>query len=85
MTRFYEDPSITVQPDGLAVTKTMHSNRNTEISQYYVVKEGNVELSAKYPSYEQASSELGRLLLESSSRNLRVAVVDRFGNELLRG
>ena len=83
-TNTWGDP--TVQTDGLAINNTPSQNlrTNTETNQYYVVKEGNVEVSAKYTLVEQATAELGKLLLESP-RNLRIAVVDRSGNELLRG
>jgi hypothetical protein len=51
-----------------------------------VVKAGNAEISARFPSMEQANAVYGKLLMErADAQTLRIAVVDRFGNELLRG
>lgn len=78
-------PSDSIQSDGLSVKTPTTHKYDVEVTQYFVVKEGNTELSAKFPTMEQASNELGRLLMESAGRSLRIAVVDRTGKELLRG
>lgn len=78
-----------VQSDGLAVTTApvgASLQQTVESSQFFVVKSGNTEMSARFPTLEQANAVYGRLLMEQAAvQNLRVATVDRFGNELLRG
>lgn len=80
---------LSVQSDGLAVTNRNNasSTGNVEAVQFYVVKEGNREMSARFNNYSLASAELSRLLTENVAYvgALRIAVIDRFGNELLRG
>lgn len=78
----------TVQSDGLAVSTPTTPHRNIESAQYYVVKEGVAggEISPRFTSPDQAQQFYSRIINEGHSyHGLRIAVVDRFGNELLLG
>lgn len=78
------NPNLSVQSDGL-VTTTKQAGNLVESQQMYVIKEGGVEMSRRFNNAIQAQQELGKLLTEQSGRQLRIAVVDLNGNELLRG
>lgn len=77
-----------VQSDGLAInTPTTKTTTNLESAQFYVIKDGQIEVSTRFTIREQAVSQLQRMLVEAVSRQngLRIAVVDSSGRELLGG